>query len=395
MKILITQDTDWIQRNPGHQHNIAERLQLKGHEIRVVDFELLWQNNEKKELFSKRTIYTNITKVFKNAKIMVIRPRIIKIPVLDYISMLYTYHKEIKYQLIDFQPDIVIGYSIITNYISMRLAKKMRIPYIFCLTDALHTIIPIKIFKPIGKLIESINLKNADKIVVINNELQNYAIKMGANPSHISVIELGFDIHRYDPNINSNLLREKYGITNTDIVIFFMGWLYHFSGLKEVAFELQKINNPNVKLLIVGDGDAFNDLENIKNRYGLHNRIILTGKQPYDLIPQYISISDICILPAYNNDVMRYIVPIKIYEYMAMGKSIVSTKLPGVQREFGYDHGIVYVDKPQDVLAKALELYNNKTYLINGFKARSFIEHYDWDTITLKFEDLLSSMKRN
>jgi glycosyltransferase involved in cell wall biosynthesis len=42
---------------------------------------------------------------------------------------------------------------------------------------------------------------------------------------------------------------------------------------------------------------------------------------------------------------MRDIVLIKLYEYMAMGKPVITTKLPGVMQEFGEDHGVVYVDK--------------------------------------------------
>jgi hypothetical protein len=36
-----------------------------------------------------------------------------------------------------------------------------------------------------------------------------------------------------------------------------MGWLYQFSGLKEVAPQLARKDNPNLKLLIVGEGDAY------------------------------------------------------------------------------------------------------------------------------------------
>jgi len=45
-----------------------------------------------------------------------------------------------------------------------------------------------------------------------------------------------------------------------------------------------------------------------------------------------------------------------MYEYMAMGKPVITTKLPGVIAEFGGGHGVVYVDKPEDALWKAVEL---------------------------------------
>ena len=92
MKILIIQDTDWLKRNPHQQHHLAERLLLKGHEIRVIDYEILWRSEGKKELFSKRQVFHNVSKIFKDAGITVIRPAILKIPILDYFSMVFTYN---------------------------------------------------------------------------------------------------------------------------------------------------------------------------------------------------------------------------------------------------------------------------------------------------------------
>jgi len=48
-------------------------------------------------------------------------------------------------------------------------------------------------------------------------------------------------------------VRQHYGIGECDIVLFFMGWLYHFSGLPELLEEMAKCNRADlaVKLLIV------------------------------------------------------------------------------------------------------------------------------------------------
>ena len=95
------------------------------------------------------------------------------------------------------------------------------------------------------------------------------------------MIGAGIDLERYNPKIDGSVIRKKYGIKNDENVLFFMGWLYHFSGLKEVALELTKSNDNNTKLLIVGDGDAFENLKGIKEKYDYCNQIILAGKQPF------------------------------------------------------------------------------------------------------------------
>ena len=103
-------------------------------------------------------------------------------------------------------------------------------------------------------------------------------------------------------------------LQKTTSSFFFMGWLYHFSGLKEVARELAKIKDqyPKIKLFIVGDGDAYENLKELREHaLDLEDRMILAGKQPFEKIPQLIAAADICLLPAYDNEIMHYIVPIK------------------------------------------------------------------------------------
>ncbi|MDI6847454.1 MAG: glycosyltransferase [Candidatus Bathyarchaeia archaeon] len=51
---------------------------------------------------------------------------------------------------------------------------------------------------------------------------------------------------------------------------------------------------------------------------------------------------------------MRNIVPIKMYEYMACGKPVIVTKLPGIMKEFGHNNGVVYVNQPLEVLKKVV-----------------------------------------
>ncbi len=390
MKILIVQDTDWIRRNPIQQTHLAERLALRGHEIRVIDYEILWRTEGKKELFSKREVF-HVSRVFDEVSLPVIRPGILKIPVLDYFSMLFTYTKEINRQIVDFRPDVIISNDILTTYISYRAAKKNNVPTIYYAIDIEHRLVPFKFLQPLGKKIEARNIRTADSVISINEMLREYTIRMGAKSSKTMVIRAGIDSERYDPTIDGSEIRKRYGLSEDDIVLFFMVWLYDFSGLKEVAVELAKIRaqKPNIKLLIVGDGDAYDDLQKIREENNLADHMILTGKQSFEDIPIYLAAADIYLLPAYNNEIMRDIVPIKMYEYMAMGRPVISTKLPGVMKEFGEGNGIIFVERTEDVLPRALELINNRDIDNLGRKARSFVQRNSWDRITDKFEAVL------
>jgi len=397
MNILLAQETDWLKRNPHQQHHLADNLSLRGHKVRVIDYELLWSGEKKKELFSRRQIFSGISKTCREASVTLIRPGIIKVRCLDYISLIFSHKREIKRQIREFTPHVIIGFGILNAYLAMKSSRRNNIPFIYYWIDILHTLIPFKPLQNIAKLVERKTLEQADKVLVINERLKSLVIKLGANAPRTSVVRAGVNLAQLEEN-NGDKIRTEHGIKKDDIVLFFMGWLYNFSGLREVALELVKAKNSHFKLLIVGEGDAFNELQEIKETYDLQNRIILTGKKPYQEIPSFIAASDICLLPAYNNEVMRHIVPIKLYEYMAMGKPVICTKLPGVIKEFAHDNGVVYVNRPEEVVKKASELVVNQNLDKLGAKARKFVENCSWDKITDEFENILKEVikeKRN
>ena len=395
MRILLVQETDWFEKGPLQQHHLMERLSLKGYEVRVIDHEIVWKTHGKQELRSSRKVFNNVSRVYNGANITVVRPKIIKMPHLDYISLVLSRKKEIGRQIREFNPDVIVGFQILSAYLGMRAAKKNNIPFIYYWTDAYHTQIPFKVYQPIGEYIEKRILKNADRVIVINDKLKDFVVERGSDPERTQVEKAGVDFERFNSDIDGNEVRERYGIEKDDFVLFFVGWLYHFAGLKEIAIELSKMKDekPKIKLLIVGDGDAFDDLQRIRDEYQLNNQVILTGKQPYEKIPVFTAAADVCLLPAYPTEkIMQDIVPIKLYEYMACGKTVIATKLPGVMKEFGEDHGVIYVDKPEDVLKTAIELVEKGMLGEYGSRARGFVEKYNWDDIVADFEGMLDEV---
>jgi len=366
-----------------------ERLSARGHEVRVIDFEILWREHEKSGIISRREIFNNVHKATSNGgNVTVIRPPIIKLPGLDYISLIYTHRSEIKRQIAEFKPDIIIGFGILNANIAIQLAKKRDIPFVYYIIDELHRLVPQKSFQGLARFIESKNMKSSHGVLSINEGLREYTIEMGADPKATEVIRAGVDLERFSL-ANGSTIREKYNLKENDVVLFFMGWLYDFSGLKEVATELAKSENDKFKLLILGKGDLWDDLQIIKTDFGLDGRLITVDWSPYEEVPGYVAASDICILPAHKNGIMMNIVPIKMYEYMAARKPVIATNLPGLKKEFGEGNGVVYVEGPEDALRMAIKMADSIDEA--GEAARRFVEKCGWDSITNEFEGVLEA----
>lgn len=396
MKILVIQETDWIKRGPHNTHHLMERLSVKGHEIRVIDYEILWNYSENSHDFiSKRKVFRNHHKIINSGNITVIRPSIVKFPVLNYISLVYTHKKEIEKQIDEFNPDLIFNVgNLLNGYISQKLAKKNGIPTIFYVMDVIHKLVPEKCFQPFAYYIERTNIKNSECVVSVNEGLREYTVSMGAKEKNTHVIKTGVDFSLFNVNYNGNEIRHRYGIDDGETVLFFMGWLYPFSGLKEVAIDLAKNPDSKVKLLVLGRGELREVLNDIKKDYGIEHKIIMVDWQPYEEVPKYIAASDICLLPAYDNRIMKYIVPIKVYEYMAMGKPVIATRLHGLVTEFGTDNGIIYIEKPSDVLDKVNYLVRSQSLGKYGEKALQFVEKNNWNSIAVEFEDYLLNISK-
>ena len=391
MKILLVQDTDWLTRNIHQHHHVGERLSLRGHDLLVIDHDVMWRTHDKRKLFSRRQVFDGVSKVVPDADVTVIRPGILRVPFLVYVSMLFTYSREISTQLRESPPDVIIGMYILTSYLALRASKRRGIPFVFEVLEPYSEMVPSTVLKPIGMLIAKRIYRGADRVVVINEGLREHAIRMGAHPETTYVIRAGVDKELFGSHVDGKAVRLQYGIAEREKVLLFMGWLYHFSGLKELLAELAKLRREDlgIKVLIVGDGDAFEELQLMRTDLGLEDYVTLTGKQPYERIPEFIAASDICLLPAYNNKIMRDIVPIKMYEYMAMGKPVIATRLPGIMKEFGSDNGVLWIERPEDALGKALEIINAGTIEAQGELAREFVRDIDWSTVVDQSEEVL------
>ncbi len=395
MKILVVQESDWLKRNPHQQHHLMDRMVLRGHEVKVIDYPIDWPKEDSDGFIFHREVHENVSKVKPEADIEVIRPSFIKEPGLNYASLYFTHKREIKKQIEEFKPDVIMGLGLLNAYTGSKLAKKNNIPFVYYLIDVLYALIPEKAFQSFGRKVNIKAIENSDIVITINQKLSELAIGLGASRENTILIDAGIDLNDFNPELDDSKIREEYGISKDDTVLFFMGWIYEFAGMKELAIELGKNKEkyPNMKILIVGDGDAYDRMCEIKDEYDLGNQLILTGKQPYERIPEFLAAADFCLLPAYiDEEIMQDIVPIKLYEYLAMEKVVIATELPGISKEFGYGNGIEYVQKAEEVLELAQNILDEGKYGEIRKKGREYVKSNDWEAITDKFENTLKEL---
>jgi glycosyltransferase involved in cell wall biosynthesis len=334
-------------------------------------------------------------KVIEGTPIRVVRPASVHVPVIKYLVAYAVRSLEIRKQLRDFRPDVIVGLGLLDAFSGIRQAQRARVPFVYYLIDELHRLVPEPGFRGLARVVEQANVRRASLVFSINRSLQEYTIEMGAPRERTRVLPAGVDLDRYVATTNGSDVRRRLGLEASDLVLLFMGWVYPFSGLREVAQSIVAGDGQDFRtsLVVIGKGDSWEEIERIAERDEADGRIKMVGFRPFEEMPSFLAAADVCLLPAHNVEMMRNIVPIKMYEYLAAGKPVIATRLPGLVKEFGEDNGVVYVDRPEEVVNTAVDLARTGSLRMLGSKGRSFVSGLDWKTITDSFESDLMRLR--
>ncbi len=111
-------------------------------------------------------------------------------------------------------------------------------------------------------------------------------------------------------------------------VLGFVGYVRAWHGLPQVVDLLAQDGAlGSASLLVVGDGPARGDLESQAGRLGVADRVLITGVVGRDGLAGYISTFDIALQP----EVTAYASPLKLFEYMALGRAIIAPDAPNIR----------------------------------------------------------------
>jgi len=87
-------------------------------------------------------------------------------------------------------------------------------------------------------------------------------------------------------------------------------------------------SKPEWTIVLVGPVGARASAE--LDRLPANVRVI--GRRSLKELPRYLRVASVCVIPFQTNELTRYVNPLKLYEYLAAGKPVVSSPLPEVQR---------------------------------------------------------------
>ena len=282
-----------------------------------------------------------------------------------------------------FQPDFIYDRYVSYNFSAVWAGKRLGIPVVLEVNSPYslqkQTFDERLYFPKLCRWFERTICRTASRVLTVSTPLKHVLTSIGVPEDHIVVVPNGVDPDRFHPLIGDAEIRRQYGLERK-LIVGFTGVLRPWHGPELLAEAFHRIaeRHPDLHLLIVGDGPSRAALEQSFADRGLLTRLTVTGRVPHDAVRRLVAAMDIAVSPRAT----FYSSPMKILEYMAMGKAIVAPDMENIRDLLTHDrNGILFQPEDATSLTKALARATDDAGLRCrlGTNARKEIErHRTW-----------------
>lgn len=166
--------------------------------------------------------------------------------------------------------------------------------------------------------------RGADRVLPVTEVLAKRVEAAGVNRERLVVIPNGINPDEFGGEFDHEQAKRRLGLEGK-LVLGFTGFVRDWHGLDKVI-ELIASLDLGWHLLIVGDGPARNALERHAAALNVTSRLTITGVVGRDRVAAHVAAFDIALQPA----VVDYASPLKLFEYMALGRPVVAPAQPNI-----------------------------------------------------------------
>ncbi len=285
----------------------------------------------------------------------------LELPLIAYTA---TFAREAEARLGGRRPAFVYQRYGLDNYAGVLLARRYGVPFVLEFNGSevwvnRHWGGRPDRYERLATAIERLNLLAADLVVVVSRVLADDLAAQGIPRERILVNPNGVDPVRYAPDVDGGPVRRRHGLEGR-VVVGFIGTFgpWHGAEVLAEAFGRLLATRPSarrdLRLLLVGDGARLGAVREAVARLGLEEVCVLTGLVPQADGPAHLAACDVLVAPHVPNpDGSRFFgSPTKLFEYMAMGKGIVASRLEQIGEVLAHDE-TAWLVPPGDVDALA------------------------------------------
>ncbi|SIS65790.1 glycosyltransferase family 4 protein [Belliella pelovolcani] len=274
---------------------------------------------------------------------------------------------------------LVHSRTLISAYV---LSKIFCQPVIFELHDAVWKNNKSKFF--FKSLVRS---KNCKFLISITSALANDAISIIGNSKPILILPDGVSQKSLNTINDKYDSRKRLGLNRDDYIVLYSGHLYRGRGIDLIINLSEKL--PNFKFILLGGNDL--DINYYQEITTNLKNIEFLGFKTQDILIEFLNASDALLMPYENkvnvagindSDTSKYASPLKMFEYMATGRPIISSTLNVLSEILHHNYNALMV--PYDDVngwVNALELLKNNPEIGKRIadQAKEDVWQYTWE----------------
>ena len=181
--------------------------------------------------------------------------------------------------------------------------------------------------------------RSADFVLPVTAVLAGIVAAYGVDAWRIIVVPNGINSERFGQPVDVAAAKRALGLQDA-LVLGFTGFVRDWHGLDHVIALLAAETTPACHLLVVGDGPARAALERQARALGVSAKLTFTGVVQRDDVARHVAAFDIALQPA----VVAYASPLKLFEYLALGKAIVAPAQPNITEILTHDANALLFD---------------------------------------------------
>lgn len=277
----------------------------------------------------------------------------------------------------------------------LKKIKKQKLKLVFSYhMDVLSSGIKGRFFKFYNWHVLHKHIQDADKIIVSSYDyVQNSNIAEYFYNHKEKFVELPFGVPRiFSPQKKNPSLLKKYGFSQADKIVGFVGGLdsaHYFKGINYLITAVSKIEDENVKALIVGEGNLKKKYIDQAESLGIKERVVFAGYIEDEILPEYYNLFDVFILPSVDKSEAFGIV---LVEAMACAKPLIASNLKGVRSVLvPGDNGFLVEPKNSSDIAEKIQFLFNHADLMKQFGQRGIElvdSKYRWPIIAQRLQEV-------
>lgn len=235
--------------------------------------------------------------------------------------------------------------------------------------------------------LEKISVKFADRVITINQPIEDLLVGRGLLRSKSAVVMNAVDEARFAASSNaSSVLARR---DSKKFVMMYHGTLTRFYGL-DIAIEalaLVHTDMPGAELWILGSGSERDGLAKLAEERGLTSKVRLVGQVAATEIPGWLSQCDAGILPIRHDVFLDFAFPNKLPEFIIAGKTAIVSRLKAIRHYFSEEALAFFEPNMAADLAKQMVRIYGDPELRVRLAARARVEYQPirWDLMKERY----------